>query len=106
MSVPKTKKPKKQSIFDEFVGEDEKKTEKTKLENLLTIPKEDKAGNKAYIRVGVPHYMYQVDTLYLPEDTQHAEKYLVVCVDLATNAMDAVPTKDRESQTASNAVSR
>ena len=101
-----TKPTKKQSIYDEFIGEDASNNEKTKLENLLTVPIKDKGKNKPHINVGQAQYMYQVDTLYLPQDTQNDDKYLVVMVDLATGAMDAIATQNHNSNTTSNAVQK
>ena len=103
---PRTKKPKKQSIYDEFIGEDATNKEKSTLENLLTIPIKDTGKSKPHINVGEANYMYQVDTLYLPQDSKKDDKYLIVMVDLATGAMDAIPTKVRDSETASKAVQK
>ena len=102
---PKTK-TKKQSIYEEFVGENPTEKEKSKLENLLAIPIKDKGKNKPHINVGKAQYIYQTDTLYLPQDTHSGHKYLVVVVDSATNAMDAIPTKTHDAKTTTEAIKK
>lgn len=99
--MPTTKK--KLSIFDEFISET--KNANSKLENLLKIPKRDNKINTPKIQVGEPHYIYQVDTLYLPTD-RNGEQYALVCVDLATNATDAMPLKNRDSKSTVDAIKK
>lgn len=107
MSTGKTKKKpiKKQSIYDEFVNGFGSKNENSKLENLLKVPKRDTKENMPHIQVGEAHYIYQVDTLYLPKDV-NGEQYALVCVDLATNAVDAVAMKTRDSKTTAESLKK
>jgi len=95
---------KKQSIYEEFAGETKGK-DKSKLENLLKVPNKDNKANTPHIQVSTPHDMYQVDTLYMPKDA-NGELYALVCVDLATNAVDAEPLKNRDAKTTLTAIKK
>ena len=64
---------------------------------FTTIPKKEKQFT--HVKENIPlrqYFNYVADVLFLPE-TQKGYKYLLVCVDLATDLFDMIPMKTKSS---------
>lgn len=90
--------PKKQSKYTELLNE------LNINEKFTKPPKKEKVFNKVKDNIPpIEHYNYMADLLELPT-TKQGYKYCLVVVDLANNAFDIQPIKNKESQTTLNAL--
>lgn len=78
------------------------KVANSRLDNLLTPPKEEKDSEEAHFNVPTVNDTHQADILYLPDDDGY--KYLLVVVDLGNRACDARKLKTHSSAETANAI--
>ena len=101
------KAPKKQTVKSKKKIKIDKPKKPT-IKDLLKTLKIDETFSKRFpaekkfnkVKDNIPHikyYNYMCDLLYLPEDVEKY-KYLLVCVDLATNKFDVEPLTERTSK--------
>ena len=87
------KKSKMQLLMDEFDFDD-------KLITLTKPIKKAKKFTKYYDQIPhIANYNFMEDLLFMPESKKTKNKYLVVCLDLATNLFDCEPVKNKDSST-------
>lgn len=75
---------------------DIKKNDNTELNQLYKNPKPETGINMPISQVFTKNIYYQADLLYMPEDEKF--KYILVCVDMYDNTVDAEPLKNREQK--------
>ena len=63
----------------------------TELNQLYKKPKPEKTIEMPHFQVFYPDTYYQSDVLYMPDDNEY--KYILVCVDIYDNSVDAEPIK-------------
>ena len=95
--------PKKRTLDDfysTFLMHNIKREElkQSQVYNMYEKPKPDKG-------LSMPHYeapdkgnVYQADVLFMPEDPETKEKYILVVVDMATKQTDAIGLKDKTAE--------
>ena len=74
---------------------------KQELYNLHKKPKKDSPINTPHIQVDEPNVVQQADLLFLPHDDGF--KYALIVVDLGSRLTDAVPLKDKKSESVKKA---
>lgn len=88
--------------IEEFYNDIKKNAKNnTTLNQLYKRPQPDKKTQTPKFKVYGNEYMYQADTLYMPEDKGY--KFILVVVDIYDNSMDAEPMKNVDADNALNA---
>lgn len=85
-----------------IIGND---NENSLILNLLKVPKKDSKINTPTTNgTTTKNVSHQVDLLFLPYDENN--KYLLVCVDVATHTVDAFPLKTKNAETVKDALEK
>lgn len=75
-----------------------KELKQSQIHNLMERPKREKGKEMPHYTTAEPKSVYQADVLYMPEDSQTKDRFVLVVVDIKTKLCDAQPIKKVAAQ--------